>query len=1004
MEQSEGGGRMLAVASHGDAADLLAAYVGGQLTVAAYNSPQSSVLSGDPAAIAEATRVCAQRGVRTNLLRGEYAFHTPHMARFGDELLTLLSPLRMAQPQIPLYSTLTGSLLESLDQRYWADQMKSPVQFHRAMTEMLDKGLELFIEIGPHPALLSNIDEISASLKKQVVLTSTLRRDVDSRRTLAEMFAAIYVARAEFKPAEQEPRAERMRLPKYPWQRRLFARAPLTAMAAPLEGVRRITVAGAHPIIVWEGTTKTMLGESTDRAAQLAAVLGGAREVLEGGAEVEQIAFESRIPADGDVQLSALASSESSVRFSLSWREEGKSWELVAHGVSRRPMRKDVARTFEGEQPQLARFLRQVVTRSAGIVGMEGWPQELVIESVGRVLLESSVPEVDAIQVHVRPDQSDGSLSAKAAAQDGRFAIEDLRATRSFDGWRLGVAWQPAVATPADGPIVTGRFVIIDDGAGVGESLAQSLRRRGASALVVRSLEEDVELDGATILHLGALNLMAREPITASVFDSAVAATIVPIVHTTRRWAEGGQHGRWWFVTRRAQCVREKDTGDGFLQSLLWGFGRALALEHPDRWGGAIDLEDATPTELELVADVVLGNKVVEAFFALRDGAPLVSRLVRQSVPQSSPAVKLERDGTYIITGGLSGMGRCLARWAAYRGAGHLVLLGRRPQSSATEVAHVDALVAALARDGARCTIEDADLSSEEGVRRLLSSVTSHERVRGVFHVAGIDLPQPLEQIDPATMRKVLDAKAKAAALLSGALEDQSLEFFLSFSSVGGVWGASNHAVHAAANHFVDALGARQRAVGMVGQTISWGVWDEVGLPSAEEVPPLVGSTKLHAIKPEAAMHAMDEIFGHRRHDVIGSIDWQLLKPLVPAHRQRSLFEHIGARADDAIDADSPELLERLRRMPEGERRSWMRARLQEIVASILGIESSEELDDDRTFFELGMDSLAALQLKTRLETWVQTNVPPMIAYDHPTVDALLDALLALCAAEDLVG
>ena len=130
-----------------------------------------------------------------------------------------------------------------------------------------------------------------------------------------------------------------------------------------------------------------------------------------------------------------------------------------------------------------------------------------------------------------------------------------------------------------------------------------------------------------------------------------------------------------WLVTRGSQPVG--GTGGHPAQCPLWGLGRVMALEHPEQWGGQVDL-DPSENEQEVVN---LASELLESEgedqVAYRTGDRLVPRLVR-SRPSLLGTTVWHSDGSYLITGGLGGLGLKIAQWMARQGAGHLMLMGRR--------------------------------------------------------------------------------------------------------------------------------------------------------------------------------------------------------------------------------------------------------------------------------------------------------------------------------------
>ncbi len=134
-----------------------------------------------------------------------------------------------------------------------------------------------------------------------------------------------------------------------------------------------------------------------------------------------------------------------------------------------------------------------------------------------------------------------------------------------------------------------------------------------------------------------------------------------------------------WAVTAGAQKVAATDVLSP-AQALTWGFGRTIVLEHPELWGGLIDLalDDSAEIQARLLHEEIRQTGT-EDQVALRKGARYVPRMVHAAAETSAaPAFCIKPDSTYLITGGMGKLGLKVARWFVDQGAKHLVLTGRR--------------------------------------------------------------------------------------------------------------------------------------------------------------------------------------------------------------------------------------------------------------------------------------------------------------------------------------
>lgn len=234
-----------------------------RLAVAAVNAPTSTVLSGDPSAIAEITGRLHDRGVFCRVLESvDFASHGPQMEPLTGELATVLDDLRPGPAELPMYSTVTGEPVGdgALDGQYWARNIRQPVLFDRAVAGQLDAGHDVFVELSPHPLLLPSIAQGAQVRGREVVLLPSLRRDEPSRQVLLSSLAGLYATgRDPAWDAVHPARGRTVRLPDYPWQRErcwlpaTTGRPGRDGTGHPLAG-HPMALAGAAGEYLWEGT------------------------------------------------------------------------------------------------------------------------------------------------------------------------------------------------------------------------------------------------------------------------------------------------------------------------------------------------------------------------------------------------------------------------------------------------------------------------------------------------------------------------------------------------------------------------------------------------------------------------------------------------------------------------------------------------------------------------------------------------------------------------------
>jgi malonyl CoA-acyl carrier protein transacylase len=587
-----------------------------------------------------------------------------------------------------------------------------------------------------------------------------------------------------------------------------------------------------------------------------------------------------------------------------------------------------------------------------------------------------------------------------------------------------GISWHER--PPASGeasPPPDGRWIVVRDKGSLGLLLADHLRERGVRCTLVsaegglaRLGPDEITVPSTQPADLSAVwaSLPAGESIRGVVHLSSLDA---PRMEDLDR--EGCQPGAVlegalrviqsvaeacarpvavWCVTRGAVSVNAADGARAMslMQSPLWGLGRVAALEHPDISGGLLDLglEEDLPSDVRTLARELLAPDG-EDQIALRGGTRYVPRLVRRDRPVG-PSAALDSAGTYIVMGGLGALGLHAARWLASKGARTVVLASRRGAATPG----TDEVLRELRTLGARTvTAVRADVSSAADVDALLAQVAaSGMPLRGVVHAAGTDAPVPLAEMTGEDVRRMLASKVRGAWLLHEKTRHLDLDLFVCFSSVSAVWGAPGRGHYAAANAFLDALAHERRRLGLPALSVNWGPWLGGGLAGTNELRRLEHSG-LRGLEPSAALHALETLVaGGDVQAVVADVEWPRFRAGFEARRRRPLFDGIeedGRGVPGLVtEREGADWRVQLSTLPAAERHGVLAELLRAEVAVTLGFQEPRDVPVDQSVFELGMDSLRAVELALRLQRHLGLERPiPLFAC--PQVDVLAGRLLA---------
>ena len=370
-------------------------------------------------------------------------------------------------------------------------------------------------------------------------------------------------------------------------------------------------------------------------------------------------------------------------------------------------------------------------------------------------------------------------------------------------------------------------------------------------------------------------------------------------------------------------------------------------------------------------------DDVVSAFRLMSQGKHVGKVVVSLADYQRLDAPPIRQEATYLITGGLGGLGQKLAQWLVEHGARSLVLTGRRAEPD--EIGRQT--IADLEARGAQVVVLAADVSRQADVERTLDHIQAHlPPLRGVFHAAGVLDDGVLVQQDWDRFQHVLWPKVNGAYNLHHATAPMPLDLFVCFSSIASLLGSPGQGNYAAANGFLDALAYYRRARGKPGLSINWGPWDTIGMTAetTERDRARWEASGMGTISAEQGLELLGQLLQQHRPQIgVLPIHWNKFLKQVPASQRETLLSEV-ARQETREGAGAPrqsELVTRYRAAPADQRAGVVETYVQERIAATLGM-SPAELEATQPLKQLGLDSLMAVELKNQVEANLDIELP----------------------------
>ncbi len=568
------------------------------------------------------------------------------------------------------------------------------------------------------------------------------------------------------------------------------------------------------------------------------------------------------------------------------------------------------------------------------------------------------------------------------------------------------LAWEALPQAAAMSSASPARWIVVGAPGAGAIGVAAALRAAGATAMLAETMDE------AGRIATSVTDRAAWGIIVLPVDDAAVAFSPVAGLMALQQAMRDAPHAtaRIWWVTVGAHAVAGvPPSPDCAWRAALWGAARVLGEEYPEWFGGLIDLDPAQESGAQveqLSRHVCSGDG--ETQVAVRAGARYALRLVRAR-EHSAAAFAWRSDAAYLITGGFGGVSQQLAMAMVRDGVRRLVLLGRTALPSRAEWALLDdaspagqraTAVRALEHAGASVHLLQADISDERSVRAALGAYHAEgwPPIDGVIHNAALLDNHLAQDLTPTQFANVLAPKMMGAVILDRLMPEVRL--FVLSSSISAFWAPPGMANYAAANAGVDAVAAARQARGRHAVSIQWCPWDNVGMHGAESMARNFAELErvgVHSISSDQGVALFNAIIT-RPESVVSVLpmDWAAYRA-VRRGRDLPLFRTIAesaARPDDERDSDG--VLASLRAASALDRRRQFETLVRGIVAGVLR-RPGTQLDSRQKFGAIGVDSLLALEIRTRLETALERPLTATLAWNYPTIESLsvhLDGLL----------
>jgi pimaricinolide synthase PimS1 len=998
----------------------------GRLQLAVVNGPGSAVVCGYVDALEELQQRLEAQGIRARKVQVDYASHSMFVEGIRQELLIALEDVRPRTSEVAFYSTVTGTLIDTkaLDAEYWYTNLRQTVLFEDATRALLADGFGVFVEASAHPVLKVGVEETVESAGVTAAVVGSLRRYEGGMERFSTSLAEAYVrgASVKWQTVFAGKGARRVDLPTYAFQHERYW---LDAVAGLGGGdvVSAGQIAAGHPLlsavvaspeaggVVLTGrlslATHPWLADHVAMGAVLFPGTGFVELAIRAGDQVgcdllEELTLEAPmvLPERGGLQVQVVVGEEgnSGIRpLSVYSRGEDDDVDL--------PWTRHATGLLGSGAGEPVFDFSEWPPKNATVLELDGLYEDMATAGLayGPVFqgLKTAWRAGDQVYAEVvLPDGADatrfGLHPAVLDAAQHAIALTDAVGDEAM----LPFAWSKVSLHAAGASSLRIRVTALREGQ-VSLQIADPAGSPVASveSLVLRPITAEQLASARSTFHDSLFRVswtpvrvpkpvavswtrwetLEDGPVPAVIVLDSVPGNDVDAVHlatyrvlqVVQEWLADARFDDSKLLVRTygAAAAEGEDVTD-LAGAAVWGLIRSAQSENPGRIVLA-DLDD----EMYLPAVLASGEPQV----VVREGVVHAARLTRVAVEESGPTGF--GDGTVLITGATGTLGGLFARHLVTdHGVRDLLLLGRRGIAAPGTPELVDELTEL----GAHVDVVACDASDREALAEVLADRT----VTGVVHAAGVLDDGILSSLTAERVDNVFGPKVDAALNLHELTEN--LTAFVTFSSAAGVIGAPGQGNYAAANAFLDALATHRRANGLAAKSLAWGFWAQASgmtgkLDSADKSRMSRGglfglATEEGLALFDAALATDDAALVPAKFDLASlrsqeEVPPALFRTLVPSVR----------RSAAGVVAQTDSLQNRLARIPEAEREAAVLDVVLERVAVVLGYNSSDAIEPERAFRDLGFDSLSAVEFRNGLSEAVALRLPVTLVFDYPT-------------------
>ncbi|MGZ4850164.1 MAG: SDR family NAD(P)-dependent oxidoreductase, partial [Candidatus Bathyarchaeia archaeon] len=359
-------------------------------------------------------------------------------------------------------------------------------------------------------------------------------------------------------------------------------------------------------------------------------------------------------------------------------------------------------------------------------------------------------------------------------------------------------------------------------------------------------------------------------------------------------------------------------------------------------------------------------NTNIEKDIAYYEGNRFVSHFVHHKVI-AVKELEFNSHGSYLITGGMGGLGLKICEWLIKKGAGCIILMGRNLPKDTDSILKI--------ADGTASKIElvQCDVSNEVQLKETLKFIsTTMLPLKGIFHAELAFFSQKFSNLKAFIRESFFSSNVWSTWFLYETLQELnvSLDHLVLFSSIASSMGTPGQANYAAADSFLDGISQYLNAVGLKTISINWGPWDDIGM--AANLQQKMENIGIKLLPPQSALFQLEYCLSSNRNQ---------LSVVDKVTKAASIF--------------SSDLLDQLMKENEYQRKETLKEFVLKTFRNVLNLKATDNIEEDMGFFQYGMDSLLIVEFRNKMQAQIGNylTIPSTIAFDNPNILSLTNKL-----------